>query len=171
FSVVVATKVQNYVFVVGPLIFLSLGALLCFLEHLLQHRLQLRKVGRLLFLALLLLVGWFTLNYGRIRHNHFTGNYYGMNNYRGAREYNKKVYQQLPGMFWGQQHVVFNLRPLEHIDLMFYTNLTGYDRVPSREDLELLKMKGLKIAVFDDVALPDYVKADSTIYKIPVKLL
>ena len=171
FSVIVATKLPSYVFVIAPLLFLGVGTLLYELENLVKLYAPFQRIGYFVFLSILLLTGWFTLNINQIWFFHTEYNYYGINNYREAQNHNVAVYKSIPGMLWGEDYVIFNCKPKEHIELMYYSNLTGYDFVPKEKELQRLKAKKLRIAIFDDGKLPDYIMLDNSIFKIKEQLM
>src|SRR5688572_9156989 len=169
FSVVVASKLPTYPFVVAPLIFIALGAIMADIELLLQRFLKLKLIPRLLFYGVLLLTGWFTLNISKIWFHHSVYNYYGTENYREKRNWNTAIYKSLPVILKGEPYVIFNCWNNESIELMYYAGLTSYDFIPSSEDLQKLKATN-KIAVFDNGNLPDYIKKDPSVFKITEQL-
>ena len=52
---------------------------------------------------------------------------------------------------------------------MFYTNHIAYLRIPSEEEIQILKNKDKKIAIFILNKLPKYITEDKTIEKISIE--
>jgi hypothetical protein len=170
FSVVVATKLPSYVFIVAPYLFLALGALLAGLETSLEKWIRKNMLLQMLTGIALLLTGYFALNFSRIWDGHFNYSYYGIENYREARIKNTEVYKRLPARFWGEPYVVFNCKKSEHIEAMFFSGLAVYDFIPKQEEVISLQGKKVKIAVFDNGKLPQYILEDAQIVKLADKL-
>jgi 4-amino-4-deoxy-L-arabinose transferase-like glycosyltransferase len=170
FSIVVASKLPTYTFVVAPLIFLALGALLASVERLVTFILKPVYLSGIVVIGLVLVTGWFALNFDRTWINHTAYNFYGIENYREKRANNIAIYKSLPAKFSNKPYVVFNCKFTETIELMYYSGLTGYDYQPNRAYLHKLKNKKYKIAVFDDGDLADYLENDAEVFKIREKL-
>ena len=170
FSVIVASKLPSYVFIAAPFLFLSLGALLFTIENFLESRLNSRALVRILTGVLVMMAGYFTLNYQRIWEGHFSYNYYGIENYREARINNTEIYKNLPGRFWGEPHVIFNCKKKEHIEAMFFSGYTVYDCIPKPEEVQKLQRRHIKIAIFDNGKLPEYLLNSSEIIKLADEL-
>jgi len=166
FSVVVATKLPSYVFIVAPYLFLALGAFIFGLETFLERRLRNKTVVQVFVVFMLSLTCYFTLNYERIWNGHFSYSYYGVENYRAARINNTAIYKKLPSQFKGEPPVIFNCKRTEHIEAMFYSGFTAYDFLPKPEEVRALQTRKIKIAVFDDGKLPEYLQQDSKVVKL-----
>ena len=62
--------------------------------------------------------------------------------------------------------VIFNCRSIGNIKIMFYTNFTAYDFIPSEKQCELVKRKGYKIAILQDGNLPAFIENDKDVIKL-----
>ncbi|PIQ29336.1 MAG: hypothetical protein COW63_13725, partial [Bacteroidetes bacterium CG18_big_fil_WC_8_21_14_2_50_41_14] len=57
-------------------------------------------------------------------------------------------------------------REFDHLKILFYTDFRAKPGVPSQIQIDTLKNHKIKIMVFDNDKLPDYILNDSTIAKI-----
>jgi len=85
--------------------------------------------------------------------------------YRQRRIHNSRVYRRL-GAVLSPKHVVMNVKPLEFVDVMFYSGLPAYDRLPTPEEHAMLLDRGRLLAVFDDGDLPPFLADDDRVTKL-----
>lgn len=76
------------------------------------------------------------------------------------------VYKALPDKFNSKEIMVYNCRNFDYFKILFHTNFRSRAGIPIQNHLRLLKEKKIKIVVFDNEKLPDYVLNDTTIAKI-----
>jgi len=53
--------------------------------------------------------------------------------------------------------------------LMFYSNATAYRHYPDPDQYRKLKSRGVKMAVFADEKIPDYLRLDPAVIKFYMK--
>ena len=53
-----------------------------------------------------------------------------------------------------------------YIEAMFYTNVTAYSFIPTKEQLQLAIDKGFVVYVFDDPSLPSELRNNKNIFII-----
>lgn len=76
------------------------------------------------------------------------------------------VYKKLPAKFNNDEIIIFNSRGLDNLKILFHTSLRARQNLPSKKQLNISKTKNIKVAVFDNNKLPDYILKDTTIAKI-----
>ncbi len=65
------------------------------------------------------------------------------------------------GRQFGAKTVIFNTK--DYLEVMFYTNLIAYPRIPTELEIAEVRQKGYDIVVIDNKALPTYVTSDEHI--------
>jgi len=76
------------------------------------------------------------------------------------------VYKEVINKFEGQEIMVFNMPIFDKFKIIFMSDKRADIQLPSKKNIEVLKSKNIKIVVFDNDNLPDYVLGDSSIAKI-----
>lgn len=166
FSFVAATKVPPYVYVVAPLMYILIAAVL---YRLFRNLLQF-KYGNWLRGGILLIMVIFTFRPQELYKVHLKEGYgsFSYTNNKWAKINNTKIYKRLEELV-PPDYVVFNTREFEHIDIMFFTKLTAYHWCMNESEYHQLKAKGIKIAAFEprpDYPLPSYLANDSSVLVI-----
>lgn len=165
-----ATKMTGFTYCISFIIFLSFGKLFeIFYEYLrvrMEH-LKSKMCKYLYFLAALTIVITADLNWNEIKRTHTTVDVDEFS-YLYTRIRTTPIIRKLSTIIDDIQNcVIFNCRFEDKIPIMFYSDvLAAYDQLPDEKTLADLKQKNLKIAVFDNDKLPDYIRADSTIIKV-----
>ena len=81
-----------------------------------------------------------------------------------------KAIQQLPENINGNDYVLFNanITPLGFVPVMFHTNHIAYGHIPPEEHIQLVKDKGLEVAIWDLGNLPEdfYLRDDVVILTV-----
>ncbi len=148
FSFVVASKLQTYMFVIVPLIFLMMavttGTVLKWIK--VPVFAQLILAGYFCFLLL-------DVDSIKARHNPDDG-------YRQVKIHNTIIYKGLKDAMPADIKVVTNLPEFADVECMFYNKgITAYHYNPSKEEFEMLQKQGLRIAAFKDYGnsrIPEY---------------
>lgn len=151
--------------IVSPLILLIIGEMLGMLQQL--RREKLFKIFFTLFMLFFVVV---IFNLGRIENIHTDRNPGDV--YRNARIVNKAQFEKAAAVLPSKDIVIFNCGGQANgVACMFYTGFTSYSGIPNEDQLLLLKSKGIKIAVFDDIPLPDHIAKDESIIKLHFTLI
>lgn len=65
------------------------------------------------------------------------------------------------GAQFDNKTVLFNTK--DYVEVMFYTNLVAYQRIPTETEVEKIKEKGYTIAIINNVVMPNYIQMDKSI--------
>lgn len=161
-----ATKLPAYVLVVLPLVNLLIAAGFIWLTEKLFGRLKPLYFNTLLIL-MLCIGAYYNLNpYGVFWSSLIDDSNYGKN--RLAKKVNtesfKSAARTLP-----KDYVIVWCHNFERIECMFYTGNTAYGPIEDYKVMDLHK-RGVKLAVFQRQDLPDYIRNDSLILKLPFEM-
>lgn len=95
-------------------------------------------------------------------------------------DWNRKVYQRaltstqeykkFPSIFGNEDVMFYNSRNFDKLKIMFHTDYRARAGVPSIKYISILKENNIKIVVFDNNKLPDYILTDTCIAKIKSKI-
>ena len=169
FSFLVATKMPALVYPVSALIIVIAGAGLYALIHYttaLTPNLSIRNVSKPIVLLVLIL----GISLSTLQPQVIAKDRSDQNIYRNSKIHNNSVYKQLGKDVLGDR-VVINCRPYENIELMFYQDCLAYHWYPQAAQLDSLKQLGYHFAAFDypgdPQALPEWIKADTSILILP----
>ncbi|MBN2891678.1 MAG: glycosyltransferase family 39 protein [Bacteroidales bacterium] len=166
FFTIAKTKMISFTLIVSPFIFLGLASLVDFLMILVKKYLKKDKISVFIKIVFVLITCWFLLNMPGIERNH-SFKYPGDNCGRGKEELLMKYIRETKKLD-NEKYVVFNtgIRLNGRISVMFYTNSIAYDFIPDKEQIDKIRCREYKIAVFDTGNLPDYILNDDRIVKI-----
>jgi 4-amino-4-deoxy-L-arabinose transferase len=160
----VKTRMPLFCLIVSPLLLLMIGELLARIE--LKHN----KYVRMIYAAFIFCLVFVVLNLGKIEHIHTDRNPGDV--YRPARIENKKQFENAAATLPVKDIVIFNCGGYANgVACMFYTGRTAYNDFPGEEQFRKLKSQGIKIAVFDDIAIPAYMAEDTSVIKLHFKLV
>ena len=157
FSVFVKTKMPGLVYPIAGLMYVFAGFGIGFL---LEHPKIPLKVTKFYWLFALFILGFVSLRPHEIvkfRSLENTG--------RNIKIHDTKIIQTIPLQLEGQT-VVFNAKPFQDVEIMFFTDLDAYSWL-SREQIQKIKSTGAKIAVFDDHGgqlLEPHIRKDDNIF-------
>jgi len=79
-------------------------------------------------------------------------------------------YKNLPNIFGSEDVMFYNSRNFDKLKIMFHTDYRARAGVPSVKYINTLKENNIKIVVFDNNKLPDYILTDTSIAKIKSKV-
>jgi len=167
FFTLAQTKLQNYVFMVMPLMYLFLGAGL-----MLVFKVALRLLPYWLYVSLVL----FFMSVIFIRNANIPElvvNIVNKESYYGKIDSVKRVNtaafiaarKVLP-----ESYTILDFNTGDEIECMFYMDNMVYSRI-TEDKIYQLKLKKLPIATFQSDNVPDFILADSSIQKLPFKLI
>ncbi len=167
FFTITATKMPLFCMPVAPLLFLSLGALL---ERVIRFSFFDRKLARILSMISLIAISYSYLDMKSIEQNHTNKNN-SKNSYRAVRTYNAEIARAAARILPSEDYVVFNAGALNSILIMFYAGNTSYDWYPDERTYQDLKNRKIKLAVFADEKLPDYLAKDNSIIRLDMQMI
>ena len=157
FFSLVQTKMPSFPVIVAMLIFISIAALLDFcLDYI--SRLGIKSwLKQLIIILAILFIAVSRFDIVRIQEIHTL--WKDDNSYSRMLSHNKSIFQSLR---LPVNAVIFNVKGQHYIESMFYTGLSSYNIIPSREQFLDIKGKGRVAAIFKptDNDLPDYLKDD-----------
>ncbi len=167
FSIMVASKLNHYTYMVMCIAFLSLGMLF---SRLLKTLSRISGKASLIFIFVsLILLGKQSLRAKELNCNHslWCWHFFGEENYRLKKIHNTNLYKSLPKLIGKKDSVVvLNCKIFTNTELMFYSGLRGYAYIPDSIVIEQLKVDGWKVAVFENEKVPSFMREDSAIFKI-----
>jgi len=161
----VQTRMPLFCLLVSPLILLMLGEMLAnFLQRI--HG----KKFRIFFFIVLAFFVYTVFDSGRIESIHTIRG--PGNGYRQARIENKKQFENATATLPSPDYVIFNCGGYVNGEAcMFYTGFTAYNECPDEQLFQELKSQGIKMAVFDDISIPDYMMGDNSVIKLHFMLM
>ncbi len=166
FFTLAATKMTGFTIIVSPLLYLIIGIAVAFLTNKLRDLLSevnLKKwLPGLLSISIVFFMFSYFLNHNKLllENTPYWKNIYA-NKIRTTL-----FYKELKTMFTEGDYFFFNTLPYDHAKVMFYSGYRTRSFIPSEKDIEKLKEYTIKIVVFDNGRLPDYVINDKEIAKV-----
>ncbi|MHC1707454.1 MAG: ArnT family glycosyltransferase [Bacteroidales bacterium] len=169
FYSVVATKMLSFCIIVAPLVFLGMAVMLTAFIDFINSKVARKALISVISVVLVMTVAWFNLDLRRIQGYHTMWKPHDNCN-RQAELYEMQGIKALQRALSDGPYVVFNasMRVNGQIPVMFFTRHTAYPYIPTKEQAEDLKTKGIKIAIFNIGTLPDYLVNDDKILKINI---
>jgi 4-amino-4-deoxy-L-arabinose transferase-like glycosyltransferase len=166
FFTIAKTKMQSYPYIISPLVYMAIGALVYFLVTRVRQLQYSNRLLTCLILASVVCLGWFNLNYPQIKMNHTLDT--GQNSYSGMLTQNRRIFYSLRGTL-PEHTVLFNVKGRHYIECMFYTGFPAYNFIPTLDQYLAVKQSGRRIAVFtgDNAGLPGYLSADPSVIVLP----
>jgi 4-amino-4-deoxy-L-arabinose transferase len=161
-----ATKMANFCYIVSPLLFLSLAAMINDAIEFIHVRLV-RKwlIQKLITILILSFIAWANLDLYKIAYKH-TMAIRPDDNDKRIEKLNDAVFIKNLKNILPPDYVLFNCKPQKNIAVMFYTGNTAYDKNLSDQEYMALKNKGINLAVIDNGKLSDLIKTDQAVLKI-----
>ncbi|MBL0310447.1 MAG: glycosyltransferase family 39 protein [Bacteroidetes bacterium] len=161
-----ATKLPGYVLMVMPLMYLLIASGFVWVVEWLFARLP-GKVFHALLFILLSLGAYQNL---RLYHIFWSSlmdeSYYGRN--RLAKKINTESFKAAR-LTLPKDYVIIWCNGFERVECMFYTGNTAYSPIEEYK-VQDLHSRGVKLAVFNREDLPDYIRNDSLILKLPYEM-
>lgn len=167
FFTLATTKMVSFTFCISFIGFLALGSLLdILLETIIINREKLKHTFYPFMFKVMLIGGAMSyfFNYEQIQKNHTMWLKKEDSGYYKTVKNNaiiKTLDDSIPN---SEDYVIFNCREWEHIQIMFFNNVkAAYAGVPTIHQYNELKKKQLKLAIFDNFDLPEYILNDKNI--------
>ncbi len=155
------TKMPAYTFLIGIIWFMSLGVMIDFLIQKIQILVKNRVLSKVFQGVIILLIGFYMLNFTRIRNLH-TDECWWRKDMITNKETFLRVKDKIP-----ENGIVFNLRgngkynfDMQYVEASFYLNRDCYPLPPSEKTIQDLKKLGFIPVYFSDHPLPDYILND-----------
>ncbi len=161
-----ATKLSAFTIIVAPLVYLLIAQSLTQIIHwvgMIHIRPRFREIAIKSFgIALVFFMFFHFLN-----HNNLSLK----NNDQLRKDYQFElnstlVYKELLRKFKVQEIIVYNTPIFDKFKIIFMSNSRAGIRIPSKSHIEILKSKNIRIVVFDNDKLPNYILNDNNIAKI-----
>lgn len=167
FYTIAATKMTAFTIIVSPFIFLGMGHLISTVITLIRKKVKAGLIVNILAVVILLISAYSVLNLKKIQHYHTDWKPHDNQN-RALELAEMKFIRSLPEILDDESYVIFNasITLNGHISLMFYTDYTAYNFIPSELQIKEVRSKNRKIAVIDTGMLPDYVLNDPEIKRL-----
>jgi 4-amino-4-deoxy-L-arabinose transferase len=172
FYTCVPTRMPLFCLLVSPLLYMIIADVIANAGNYFQKLQEFSRNKRSAAIRFVLLAvsAYFIFNINRIEHFHTDRN--PGNFYRPARIENKKQFENAAAMLPSKDIVIFNCGGFANgVACMFYTAHTSYTDLPTEEQFRKLKAEGIKMAVFDDIAIPPYLANDSAVIKLHFPLV
>ena len=168
FFTYVATKMPAFTLIVAPLLFLGIGAMFDAFFNYLEKLIKNKTLLSILFGIIMLYTANAFLNLEKVEDLHTMKKPWLTNKTNDIIEL--KAIQQLPENINGNDYVLFNanITPLGFVPVMFHTNHIAYGHIPPEEHIQLVKDKGLEVAIWDLGNLPEdfYLRDDVVILTV-----
>lgn len=161
------TKMPSFTTVVAMIVLIAFASLFDSLLDYLEKNIKIKWVNTLIFCSSVLIIVLLRFDVEHLQEKHTL--WKENNHYTRWLTHNRGVFKSLdlPG-----NTVLFNVKGRHYIEGMFYTGLPAYNFIPTLEQYQDMKAKGRKIGIFKtlNIAIPDYLKNDSTVIIINKEL-
>jgi 4-amino-4-deoxy-L-arabinose transferase-like glycosyltransferase len=164
-----ATKIFSFCIIVSPFIYLGFSAFYTTVINFIKKKISRQWLQYILSYSLLILLCYFFISLNKIQANH-TLYRPKENDNRKEKLAEKRLIDNLKNILPDNNYILFNTVFVQggNIAFMFYGGYTAYHFIPTEEQVKTVEDKGYKVAVIDFGNLPDYLKNDDDILKIPV---
>jgi 4-amino-4-deoxy-L-arabinose transferase len=167
FFLIVKTKMPSFCIVAAPVIYLLLGNLLYEGLSLLSNFSE--KIKKCFAaICLLFIISW-SVNLPKVITNHELP--FPHYPFRVARIVNTHIDKQVVNLLPSKDYVIFNCGGYNTTLVMFFSGMPAYGFQPEWADYAKMKKAGVKMAIFDDGKLRDYLKNDPAVFKIKRHLM
>lgn len=166
FYSIAATKMPAFPIIVAPLVYLMVGQsisqILIWLTNKIKKRRNIKFVTNSIGIAVVFYFFFHFLNHDKLtlKNNDWEMKIYSKN------ITSTEIYKKLPNYFDDENTIFFNTRNFDKLKILFHTNFNARNGIPSRTNIKKLKEHKIKVAIFDNNKLPDYILQDTTIAKI-----
>ena len=147
------TKMPGYVMIAAPAVFIMLALHFQHLKEVAGAARGWRRFGAMAIMTLLLAL---PVRFGLERVKPMWG--------PGWETEWSRLYRGIGRQFQGDRAVVYNVeRPIE---LMFYSSVLAYERIPSAEEVALSESKGYRVAILDHGDIPLWIQNHPRIVQV-----
>ena len=93
-----------------------------------------------------------------------------VNNYRKNKIIERSIINKLEIYLPNKNYIIFNTKYSQggNISFMFYSDYIAYRFIPTKEECKIVLNRGYKIAILDFGDIPDYLRIEQSIIKIPI---
>ncbi len=170
FFTIAATKMIAFTYCISFLVFLSFGNLLdkYFKIFILNKEYLSKKIYNVLYTTVVLaVVAVLTLRIETIQENHTLWKK-TESDFNVFRERDTKIIKKLKTLFPDiNEYVLFNTKLEDKIPAMFFTDvIAAYSDIPDYDKYKSLSDRKIKMIIFDNGSLPDYLMKDTRVKKV-----
>jgi len=166
FFTLAATKMMGFTTIVAPLIYLTAGIVIAFLVDTLNnyfnHDRQKKWLSSIISVALIFYLFLHFVNHDKLSLENTPTRKIVYEKVSNTRMF----YKELNTLFPDGDFFFFNPLPTDPVKIMFYSGYRSRKGIPSEKDIKKLKDYPIRIVVFDNGRLPDYVLNDKVIAKV-----
>jgi hypothetical protein len=164
-----ATKMLSFCIIVSPFIFLGFANLYIHFVGFITKLINSGKARIFVEQSLFILLCIYFFNYFQIQKNHDFG-LKELSDYRKHKIKERLVIKSLSSYLPNKNYIIFNATASQggNISVMFYSDYIAYRHIPSIRECNLVLKKGYKIAVLDRGVIPEYIRNDNRIVKVPM---
>ena len=160
FFTLAATKMPSFTIIVSMLIFIAFASLIDYLIDYFNQFIRIAGIRSAVFMLSIITIVILRFDIGSILEKHTL--WKEENQHSRMMSHNKQVFQDLN---LSAQTVLFNVTGRHYIEAMFYTGLPAYNFIPTFEQYQDMKAKGMDVAIFNanKTEIPDYLTNDTTV--------
>jgi 4-amino-4-deoxy-L-arabinose transferase-like glycosyltransferase len=158
FYSVAATKMIAFTIIVAPFVYLGLGCLIDTFMSILDRKINHRFIMLFFKITIPMIIAFSVLNLTKIQNYHTEWKPHDNFN-RLGEEIEMNFINSIEKNLADDNYVIFNsnITTNGNIPIMFYTNFTAYNKIPTLNEIERIKKKGKKVAVINLGNLPNYI--------------
>ncbi len=169
FYTMATTKMMSFCIIVCPFIFLAWSSTFEFIFSWIRSKITSEYIINSIKVMVMIPFCFLLNDLNKIQTNHTVqASFDAIGRNKELTE--MKLIRQIQDRFSTNKHVVFNMNITTngHIPLMFYTDLTAYDYIPTEEQIASVRSSGYDVAVLDIGNLPEYIRIDKDIDLIQI---
>lgn len=170
FFSIAATKMPAFTLIVAPLIYIVVAqSINSLLEKI--NKLKLRTRFKPLFVKIfgIVIISFMFIHF--LNHRSLTLANSDFIKGELEKDYiSTQVYKQLDNKFTEDDLVFYNARDFDKFKILFHTNYRSLKGIPTKKQLNIFEEHNIKVAIFDNNKLPNYILSDTTIAKIKSKI-
>lgn len=169
FFSIAETKMLSFCLIVSPFIFIGISLFFVkissLVEKLYKSKIYLLVIEKSVFLLLCVYIFNFTM----LKENHDI-QVKEVNNYRKNKIIERSIINKLEIYLPNKNYIIFNTKYSQggNISFMFYSDYIAYRFIPTKEECKIVLNRGYKIAILDFGDIPDYLRIEQSIIKIPI---
>jgi 4-amino-4-deoxy-L-arabinose transferase-like glycosyltransferase len=162
FFTISKTKMVGYPFVIAPILYFGLGAILDSILCKAERGNISKVLTRIVFIILVALIGWYNIDFQNLKKGHSLND--NGNQFSQMMVKNRDIFKSLKATLPANS-VIFNVKGRHYIECMFYSGFPSYNFIPSIEQYNRIKSANRRVAIFvDDVrTLPEWLSNDKTL--------
>lgn len=164
-----ATKMISFTVIVSWLFYLSIAVLIYeFTEVIRKHFHANKFLINTLFVTLAIYITFLLFNFNEIRRSHTMWKP-GNNHSRYLKINEMNLIDRINSLaFLKDEILIFNAPGFSHVPIMFFTDYTTYNFMPSRKEIEHVKKLGKKAIILDDGGITYKLSEDSCLIYLDI---